>query len=116
MLAGLPRLLRPCVFFIAACLCSDICMARLLPACVPPSLHLLPVYVCVCVCLALPPSLIPPPPGGKATSASAATGVDGADAAAPRRVAAAGGSKLNMVRTSVRPRPEMMGSTLGYSR
>lgn len=50
--------------------------------------------------------------GGKATAASADTDA----ATAPRRVAAAGGSKLNMVGTSLRPRPEMMGATLGYSR
>jgi hypothetical protein len=52
------------------------------------------------------------PAGGKATAASA----DSDAATAPRRVAAAGGSKLNMVGTSLRPRPEMMGATLGYSR
>jgi peptidyl-prolyl isomerase F (cyclophilin D) len=52
------------------------------------------------------------PKGGKATAASA----DSDAATSPRRVAAAGGSKLNMVATSVRPRPEMMGATLGYSR
>lgn len=53
--------------------------------------------------------------GGKAASAEGGVGVDSA-ATAPRRVSAAGASKLNMVGASLRPRPEMMGNTLGYSR
>lgn len=51
-------------------------------------------------------------PGGKTTTASG----DSTAAAAPRRVAAMGGSKLNMVGASLQPRPEMMGTSLGYSR
>uniref|UniRef100_A0A383W8Y0 PPIase cyclophilin-type domain-containing protein n=1 Tax=Tetradesmus obliquus TaxID=3088 RepID=A0A383W8Y0_TETOB len=41
--------------------------------------------------------------------ASKPTASSGADAAPPRRVAAAGASKINMVAVSVRPRPAMMG-------
>lgn len=77
-------------------------MARL--TCIAPLfyLHSLRAYVPIGVYVA----------GGKGTTASAGSDV----ATDPRRVAAAGGSKLNMVATSIRPRPQMMGATLGYSR
>jgi hypothetical protein len=93
----------------------------------------LPLFITCCCCGLIPAALLPCCPaallpcslllpllllllrlctGGKATSASA----DSDAATAPRRVSAAGASKLNMVAASSRPRPEIMGMTLGYSR